>query len=228
VKQLKRIILLTLLIILLGLGASVTLKVAIGVGAWDALAQSISHITGIKVGTIGMILNTSCVLGEWILLRKAFNFRHLLQIPVSILLGTVVNLFLYNVLSSVAIDSYAMKLILLIIAFALVAGAVGGLMVLNLVTMPLEGLCMAVSNKIKWKFPVVRQSVDILSILLVLILTFALSLTPTVREGTIIGMLIFAPLMGFFMNKIRPIFEKLELIDLAVETDLGKVEVKTV
>ncbi|MFD1362381.1 YczE/YyaS/YitT family protein [Lentibacillus salinarum] len=227
-KQLKRIILLSTLITINGFAVSLTLKAAIGVGAWDALAQSISYLSGIKVGTIGIILNSSCVLGQWILLRKHFSFRHLLQVPVSILLGIVVNVFLYDVFSSIIIDSYAVNLMLLIIGYVIIAGAVGSIMVLDVVTFALEGSCMALAKTTKLKFTVVRQWADILSILFAVLFTFGFSLPPTIREGTIIGMLIFAPLMGFFMKRIRVVFRKLGLIEEVNNIDVDKGSVSVV
>jgi uncharacterized protein len=222
VKQLKRIILCILFVVIVGMGASFTLKVAIGLGAWDAVAQSVSHLSGIKVGTLGMILNITCVVGQLILLRKNFKLKHLLQVPVAITLGLVVNFFLYDVLGAITIDGYIMKLVVLLAAFVVVAFAVSVVMVLDVVTFPLEGFCMALANKTKWKFPVIRQAVDIISLLVALLLTFGLSLPMTLREGTVIGMLLFGPMLGFFMKRIEPVFRKLDLLN---EEKVEKIEV---
>lgn len=213
VKQLKRMLVLSILVIIVGIGASFTLKVAIGLGAYDSLAQSISYLLGIKVGTIGMILNCSCVLGQWILLKKDFKFRHMMQVPISIIMGVVINFILYDVLGHITIDSYIIKIMLLFVALIVVAFAIACVLLLDIITFPLEGLCMALAKKTKKNFTVVRQSADILSILLAVILTFGLSLPLPLREGTIIAMLIFAPSIGFFMKRIQPIFTKWELIN---------------
>lgn len=226
-KQLKRIFVLSVLITIVGISASLTLKVAIGVGAYDALAQSISFLSGIKVGTIGMILNCSCVLGQWILLRKNFTLRHLLQVPMSILIGVVINLFLYDILSSIIIESYIIKLVILVIALTILSSVIGAVMVLDLVTFPFEGFCMALAKRTKLKFVTIRQSGDFLSILLVVLLTFGFSLPLTIREGTIIAMLMLAPLMGFFMKRIRPIFREFNLIDEEVDTEDLVKQLKT-
>ncbi len=201
----------------MGIGAALTLKVAIGVGPWDSLAQSTSYLFGMKVGTMGMILNCSCVLGQWILLKKDFNYRHLLQVPLSVLIGYVVNFFFYNVLELISIDGYIMKLTLFIVAIIVLAFALACMLVINIVTFPLEGFCMAVAKKTKWKFAVIRQLADIFNIILGVLLSFGLSLPLTLREGTIICMLLFAPLIGYFMGRIQPIFRKLELINEEVE-----------
>lgn len=211
-KQLKRITVSAIFMVLVGMGAAISLKAAIGVGAWDALAQSFSYFTGIKVGTVGMIFNSSCVLGQIILLRRNFRWIQLLQLPISIILGTIINFILYDALGTITIDSYFVNLLVLIAAMILVSMSVGAVMVLDVVTFALEGFCMAISTKIKPSFAKIRQGADVLSIVIILALTFAFSLPPSLREGTIINMLFFAPLMGFFMEKWRPLFKKLDLL----------------
>ncbi|GGA79913.1 YczE/YyaS/YitT family protein [Ornithinibacillus halotolerans] len=226
-KQLKRIILLIFLVIMVGFSVALVLKAAIGVGSWDALAQSVTHITGTKVGTIGIIFNIALVFGQWVLLRKDFTFYHLLQVPVIILLGTVVNFSLYQILSPITIDSYVLNFLLIIIAFILLASFNGALMELNMVTMPLEGFCMAVSIRTNYRFPIVRQVADIVIILSVLVLTFAFTIPSTIREGTIIGMVIYAPILGFAMKLIRPLFTKLGSVS-KVNKEIEHVDVKLV
>lgn len=211
-KQLKRVVLLIFLLVMVGLGASVSLKAAIGVGAWDAMAQSFSFLTGIKVGTMGMIFNSLCVLGQAIVLKRNFKWVHLLQLPLSVFLGTIVNFFLYEVLGQVTIESYVINLLLLTVALVFISLAVGAVMLLDMVTFALEGLCMAISQVTGIGFAKIRQRADILSILVILMLTFGFSLPLSLREGTILGMLIFAPLMGFFMDKLRPIFRRMDLL----------------
>ncbi|SHR48720.1 Uncharacterised protein [Mycobacteroides abscessus subsp. abscessus] len=211
-KQIKIMFLLLLIILSVGIAASLSLKVSIGVGAYDALAQSISFLSGIKVGTIGMIFNSSCIVGQFILLRKGFKIRHLLQLPLTILIGVVINFFFYEVWASITIDSYILRVILLIAALTMVAFALAIMLVLDVVTFPLEGFCMTLSKKTKWKFVYIRQSVDLLCILLVVLLTFGFSLSLTIREGTVIGMLLMGPLIGFFMKKIQPVLRKFDLI----------------
>lgn len=203
---------------MVGIGASLTLKAAIGVGAWDALAQSISFSTGIKVGTIAMILNSSCVLGQLLILRKDFRLKHLLQLPIGIVIGVVVNFIFYDVLGPITVDSYVMNLLLLLVAYIIIAASIAGIMLLDVVTFPLEGICMAIANKMNWKFVVVRQSADVISLVLVLIITFTMAIPLTLREGTVIGMLFFAPLMGFFMKLLEPGFRKLSLLNDQEET----------
>ncbi|WP_225744882.1 YitT family protein [Marinilactibacillus sp. Marseille-P9653] len=206
----KRIALMVLSMTLVSLSASMTIKAAIGLSPWDAIAQSLSHISMIKVGTIGMILNISCVFGQLVLLRKEFPIRQLLQIPASVLIGVLVNYFYYTLFDTLVLPNYFMASILFFLGTLLAAFAVSMVMVVNVVTFPLEAFCMAFAVKIGTRFSIIRQSVDILAVILTLTLTFTLDIPLTVREGTIIGMLIFAPLLGIIIKRLQPLIDRPE------------------
>ena len=186
----RRIVVLVLGVIIVGCSSALTLKAAIGVGAWDALAQTGSDVTGIEVGTVGMCFNFLCIL-----------------------LGIIINFMLYQVYNNFIVTEYWINVALLILGYIICAFAVGMVMVLDIVTFALEGACMAVSKVSGKKFHVLRQGVDIISVLLIIIIVFVTEVPLAVREGTIIGVLLFGPMMGIFMKLQKPVFKKLNLID---------------
>lgn len=198
--------------IITAIGASLGIKIAIGVGAWDALSQSISMVLGVKVGTFSMILNISCVLVQVFLLKDRFRFNHLAQIGVSILLGTVVNFMIYKVLSEIMIDNYFISMSLFILSVVMCALGIAMITAINLISFPLESCCMVLSKKINKNFGSIRQGVDIIAIIISLIITFIFKNSMTVREGTIIAMLIFGPMLDLFVKLISPSLRKLSLI----------------
>jgi len=212
-KTIHKLFILTISVIVLGMGVSLALKVAIGVGAWDALAQSISGIVNIKVGTIAMSLNISCVFIQLILLKKEFKIKHVLQIVVAILLGSVVNFILYDVLSNFTINNYVLKILLLIVAYVICAISVSVIMAINFVSLPLEGSCMVIAARTSKKFGTLRQYVDIISIVIILGITFIFNQSLPIREGTVIGMIIFGPMLDFFMKLMMPTLKKLDLVN---------------
>lgn len=211
--MIKRITLLIIGVAIVGGSSALTLKAAIGVGAWDALAQTGSLVSGIEVGTIGMCFNFLCILVQIIVLRKKFKIIQLLQIPVSILLGIIINFMLYRVYNLFIIDTYWLNVLLLILGYIISAFAVGMVMVLDIVTFALEGACMAVSKVSGKKFYIIRQSVDVAAVLLVITIALVTGVSLAVREGTVIGMLIFGPMMGLFMKLQKPLLKKFHLID---------------
>lgn len=211
-KFVKQIIVLAICVIITGLGASLTMKASLGIGAYDAAAMSISKTLIIKVGTVAMCINILCVLLQIVVLKKKFKPIQFLQIGIAILLGTVINFFLYNIWSELAVSAYAAKFILFLLGIVICAFAVAVIMAINVVSMPLEGFCMALSEKININFGKVRQYADIASIGVVLIFTLIFSTQLTLREGTIIGMIIFGPLLDKFINLFKPVLSKFDLI----------------
>lgn len=212
-NEIKRYIASLILISSVGVGASFALKAAIGVGAYDAMAQSFAFLTNMKIGTWAMIINTSCVVGQMLILRSQFKKVQWLQLVVAFLLGSIINFVYYTILRNVTFDIYAVRVLVLILAHVFVAFVISGIMLINRITLPLEGLCMAIADRTRFSFAQLRQYADILSILIALSISLLFSVSLTIREGTVIAMLIFGPMIGFMMPRVKKWYKTLGLID---------------
>lgn len=211
-RNTKRYMLIIFGFIITGCGCALTMKANVGVGAWDALAKTTYDMTGLAVGTAGIIFNTCCVIGQVVILRKKFKPIQILQVPLSILLGVVVNFVLYHLLVF-PFDSFIGGCVLYLVASTICAFGVSIVMLLDEVTFALEGFCMALTNVIPMKFSSIRQAVDIICIVLLVILKFALHLPWSIGAGTIIGMLMFGPTLGIFMKLFKPILKKMDILN---------------
>lgn len=206
--KLKRYVLCALMIFCFGIGLSITVKAGVGLGPWDALSQSIAYITAAKVGTIGMILNLSCVAVEWMILKKDFRLKHALQIGSSILLGFIMNFFIYRVFAGWNPSSYFLRLTMLVLGVITAALCNAVILLLDVLTFSLEGAVSVVAKRFRLPFAPSRQFVDLFSIVLALTISF-LSRNPwTVREGTIISMLLYSPILGQAMKFFKPVMER--------------------
>jgi len=212
-KTFNRILLSAFSILLVSFGASLAMKSAIGVGAWDSVSQTVSLITGIKVGTFSMILNSSCVAVQWLLLGKKFKIKRLLQVGVAILLGMGVNWVYYNLMGSIAFGSYPIQLMSFVVGMLIISFGVAMILTINYTAFPLEALCLVISDRTGWNFGKLRQGVDFGSIVVSLSLTLLFSSIFTVREGTVIGMLIFGPSLEYFMKRMKPSLQKIGMAD---------------
>lgn len=215
-REMKKYIVIMFGFMIVGLGCALTIKANVGMGPWDAFAKSFSDIIGIEVGTAGIIFNCMCVIGQLILLRKNFTLQHLLQVPFCMVLGVIVN-FTASSLFTIEVTSFWQGVILYLIANMICALGVSMVMLINKVTMALEGFCMVLSRIFPLEFHKVRQLADVISIAGVIILTILFSIPLSLGIGTILGMLIFGPTLGIFMKLLHPIFLKLHLIDALVE-----------
>lgn len=211
--KLKRILLCLVSIFLFSFGVSFTLKASIGVGSWDAITQTISDISGYQIGTVGIFLNTICIVIQFILLGKDFKFKHALQFVLITSLGYAINFVYYDVLSFLTLEGYAMKVLFLVMGTIINALAVAIVMLVDVVTFAFEGANLAIANALKMDFPKVRQISDGVVIFSAVVLSLLFSTPITIREGTIIGMILFAPLMGFFIRTLKPSFRKYGLTD---------------
>jgi len=212
-KVIYKFIIVAINVVITGIGASLGLKAAVGVGAWDALSQSISRVIDIKVGTFSIMLNISCVLIQLVILKKEFKINHVIQIFVAILSGIVVNFMVYDVYSKFTINNYFINILLLVLSCVICALSVSVIMAINFISFPLESCCMVISKKTNKNFGTIRQFVDIISIAIALGVAVVFNNSITVREGTVIAMIIFGPMLDLFMKLMMPKLKKLDLVD---------------
>lgn len=211
-SKLRKYFVLIIVLLLAAMGISLQMKAIIGVAPFDALNQTISFVTGIRVGDVVTFVQVGFVIAQILLLRKDTNWRIFLQVFVGLLLGQFVNLFYYFIFDGLVLENYAIRMVVFILGCLWVPIFIGSVMVLDLVTMPVENFAMVLSNKTDFTFGQVRQAVDIVCVIIALTLTFVFSKPLTIREGTIISALTFGPLLSFYMPKVERQFRKWELI----------------
>ncbi|MDP2813748.1 MAG: hypothetical protein Q8S15_08150 [Erysipelotrichaceae bacterium] len=209
----KKSLFTTFFIIVAATGVALGLKAAVGVGAWDAFSQATSMVTGIKVGTFSMMMNISCVLVQVVVLKKDFKMISFLQIFMAVLLGFFVNIVFYEILANVTIDSYLINMAIYMGSLLVIIMAVALIMSINFLSFPLEAACMAIATKTRLKFGTIRQLVDVFAIIGALIIAISFQKPIPVREGTIIGMLLFGPLIAWFIPIFQPFVKKLGFVD---------------
>lgn len=205
---------------LVGIGGSLTMKAGIGIAAIDAFNSSISEFTTIKVGTVSILVNVLLLFFQWLILKRDFKLFQLMQIPLSMLIGEVLNVMVYTVLPLITIESYAMNIVLLIIGNLIAATGVGLCTALNFVSFPLESLCIVLTKKMPFSFGKIRQSADVIFIISSLVLSLVLNLSFYIREGTILSALMFTPIMNFVYLNIHRI---LPLEQLKLESTPNKI-----
>lgn len=207
----KKYLVLMIAVIGTSIGSALGIKAAVGVTAWDALATTIGNLGNIKIGTVGMLLNTICFLLQVILLKRKFKKVQYFQLIVTTLIGVVVNYTLYDVLVF-DLPSYGLRIGMIILSFIIMAFFTGIVMSINLITFPLEGLVMAIATKFKINFAKLRQAADVIFLVICIVLPLIFSSDFAIREGTVIGMLSFGPLLGWFMKIQKPFLSHQNLI----------------
>lgn len=210
---LKKYIALVIAVFFTAMGVGLAIKAGVGLAAFDAINQSISNATGVRVGTVVMFVQTFFVLIQLLVLRKDANWYIFLQIPLVIILGQFINLFVDGIFGNLVLENYLLRLFLFVLGQVVISFAVSALLVIDLVAMPVENLSSILAQKMPFKLGQIRQVIDILLIVSALIISLVSSTEWTIREGTVISALIFGPLMDFHIPRLKPLFKKWQLAD---------------
>lgn len=211
-KESKRFLAFLIMLVINSFVVAINFKAAIGLGPWDSFQNTISAVVNIRVGNIVMVLNSLLVVAQIFLMGKKFEKIQLLQLIVGFILGFIINFMLYDVLSF-EINSYFIRFIMFFVSTVLIAFFIGAIMLLNMLTFPVEGFCKALNYRIGWDFIKIRHGLDAFCVAVSFVLYMLFPIPLIIREGTIITAIIYAPLMGLFMKLLKPYFLKWGLTD---------------
>lgn len=195
---------------LLAMGVAVSVNSNLGVSPVTSLPYVISLITGTDIG-IWIIVVFSGFLLLQILLRREFLWSNLLQLLFSVISGYLMD-FASFLLGDFALPGYAGRMIMLFVSMVLIAAGVSLYVGTNLINMPMEGLTLAVRDKILKKLPFneVKVITDSTVVALsVLFSFFFLSRLAGVREGTILSAILIGKIMKPVQKIFRPLLEKI-------------------
>lgn len=198
--MLKKIAFTLLGIILIYAAVAFALKAGIGVLPVDAAITSIATVIDMKVGTFSILFHGSFFVGQVLIEKKNFRKMELLQIPYLLLGGSILNFFLYTVLKNVSFHLYPVRVIVCILAF--ITAAFGCVLILetHLMKTPMEGFIQLVAERMGTTMGKLRQKIDIFLVILCVGLTLIFHTDWTIREGTLIAMIIFGPTMDFIQK----------------------------
>ena len=197
-------------IFLISLGASFNVVANLGVSAMQAPPLVLSIVTGLSMGTCLFLVLALFVLFQILVLRKKFQWISLAQLVVSFLFGYFMDFSLFLV-GSLTPSSYLQQLLLFGIGTIL---SVNGLLLYvqaNLITMPPEGLTIALTKKIpNSKFHRIRIVQDSSLVVIAVVLSlFLLHGVYGVREGTVLSAVLIGKLLPYAGRLWRPVLRRI-------------------
>lgn len=196
-----------------GLSIAILIKAGIGLSPYDALSQTLSNISRIRVGDITIILNSFLFIFQLILLKKEFPKTQILQIILIFSLGYIINIFYYSILIF-EVHAYIQRILLFIVGITISSFSVALIMNVNFVFTALEGFLKALAMKLNGDFVIFRWGFDIFAIVMSILLAIIFKSEILIREGTVFSFILFSPLMGYFMKLQRPILIRMGLLEI--------------
>lgn len=198
----KRTIAYLLGLFLIAIGISIAVKSNLGVSPASSLPFVLSkRFASLTLGTWTTIVYCVLVLVQLVLLGKEFKWYYLLQFAVSTLFGFFVDGAAWLAQFCVPdVSHYLLRLLYMLISMVVIAFGVTLYLTANIMSMPAEGVVLAISKRTKWQVPTCKTIVDMSLACLALVcsLIFFHGLNG-VREGTLIS----AFGIGFIMKPIN-------------------------
>lgn len=189
--------------------ASVALTRASGLGTSpiSCIPAVLSFTTDWTIGTWTFVINVLFVLIQIILLRRDFNPIQFLQIAFVFVFSAMIDFFV-PICAAIPMPNYGFELFYTIIGVFMTGFGIFLQVKASLITLPGEGIVLAVSKVTKIEFPKCKVAFDSIQGLTgAAISLIAMGGLFGVREGTILSALFVGVVVNVF-NKLLPNFEK--------------------
>lgn len=194
----------------MAIGVAMTKKAELGVSPISSVANVMSiQFTSLSIGNWLIIWNCVLILGQILFLRKKFQPVQLMQIPLSFLFGYFTDFGMW-LMSFFDTDTYAVKMIFVIVGTVILGFGVALSVIANVVMNSGEAFVKAVSDVTHKDFGNLKIGFDVSCVVVSVVLSlifFKMKIVGT-REGTIIAALTTGILVKLFSKLIRKPLEK--------------------
>ena len=204
----KRYIFLLVGLFVNGLGVSFITKAGLGTSPITSIPYTLSLGFTPTVGMFTLVFNIFLVILQVILLRRNFQLQNLLQLPIIALFSFFIDLTM-SLLGFMQPETYAMKIVSLIVGCLILGFGVFMEMVANVAMLPGEATVRAVSDVFSTDFGKTKIAFDSSMTVIAAILSFIMfKHLDGVREGTIVA----AILVGFIARLFKKYIGGIEKI----------------
>lgn len=207
-ELIKRYIFLLVGLFVNGLGVSFITKAGLGTSPITSIPYTLSLGFTPTVGMFTLVFNIFLVILQVILLRRNFQLQNLLQLPIIALFSFFIDLTM-SLLGFMQPETYAMKVVSLIVGCLILGFGVFMEMVANVAMLPGEATVRAVSDVFSTDFGKTKIAFDSSMTIIAAILSFIMFRhLDGVREGTIVA----AILVGFIARLFKKYIGGIEKI----------------
>ena len=207
-ELIKRYIFLLAGLFVNGLGVSFITKAGLGTSPITSIPYTLSLGFTPTVGMFTLVFNIFLVILQVILLRRNFQLQNLLQLPIIALFSFFIDLPM-SLLGFIQPETYAMKVVSLVIGCLILGFGVFMEMVANVAMLPGEATVRAVSDVFSTDFGKTKIAFDSSMTVIAAIMSFIMfKHLDGVREGTIVA----AILVGFVARLFKKYIGGIEKI----------------
>lgn len=193
----------------LSMAMSIALMRTTGLGnsPISCIPATLSYLVPLSLGTITFIMNTCFLIVQAILLRRDFNPVQLLQIPFTFVFALMIDQLL-PFCETLPMQYYPEQLGWNILGCFLLAMGVFLQVKASFITLPGEGIVLAIAKAAKKPFPKCKIAFDSSMVVVSVVISFmGLGYLQGVREGTIITALAAGTIVAL-IGKLLPHFDR--------------------
>ena len=202
VKTLNRVLIYFLGLIILCVGVVLNTKTNLGVAAINAIPYVVSKSTSFSLGSCVFVLYLVFIAMQF-LINKKVDFLTVLQLPVSLLFGRMVDIVNIHILKFEA-QSIFSGLAMLIISILLVSLGTTLVVSQNLVPNAPDGMVNALGNLFDKPFGYIKVRFDIICVGLALIVSYLMTgRIVGIGLGTLVSMLMTGNVCSFFKKLLN-------------------------
>lgn len=211
----KRYLIFIIGLLVSSIGIALTTKAGLGTSPISSAPYVLSFLFPLSFGQFTFLVNVFLIFLQILVLKKDFQKVQLLQVVVSLFLGSFIDFFMY-IFSNLSISSYISQFVYLILGCVFIALGVSLQVIANVIMLSGEALVKAISSKLNKNFGTIKTIFDIsLVTISVLISLIGLGKVVGLREGTVVAALIVGSIARFFINK-------LDFINLFFDCDISE------
>ena len=202
--MIKRICSFVVGLFIMSLGVAFSIISTLGTTPISSISYSLALITNINIGITTFIFNATLILVQFLILRKQFKKKRLLQLINCILFGYFTDLALYLV-SFIPFDgSVLMMIVFLAVSIFFTALGIFIYMPANIAPLPGEGCVESVAIVTNWRFSTIKIGFDALMVIISLVMC---GLWYTNIFGAVyIGTIVSAFMVGFTLRQISNLY----------------------
>lgn len=198
----KRLLFWLLGIIILSLGASLTIKANMGVGAWDALNVGLSRIYGLTVGSFVIIIGIILLFVNAVLLKSRPDY---MAVFTFFIIGSLIDLWMLVVFRNFGPNEFIIKLVTLVVGLLIIGLGVAIYLQPKFPLNPIDNFMMGVSKRLGVSIVVAKTIGELIALVLALIVKGPIGF------GTIIVTIGIGPSIQLFVPFIEKVAYRLNV-----------------
>ncbi len=176
-------------------GVCLTIKAELGAGAWDALNVALTEWLGFTIGTWIIIDGAVLVIINSLLVKRRPEILSILTI---ILIGSLVDLWMFFVFESLKVSGLSLKIVTLLLGIFIIGFGAAIYLQAKFPSSPIDSFMMAIRERFRVNLMIAKTIGELIALVPALIL-----------QGPIgIGTIIITFTIGPFIQLCFPYFEK--------------------